>query len=224
MDTLVAEAGSSDYLVNILHDQAKIIQLLKEAIQVLRHRAIWLQQNHAIRLLFLMHITCFFVYISRISGNMKVKNGLDAEMNTLVPEAGSSDYLVNIVHDEAIVIQLLEEIRMLHRATLIKNDSLDNLIDNVLRKSQEMIKITESLGTLPVVGQGLLIQHLEEKTAKMLEKITRMDQILKLIDADHQETLKMLGVAKVHTCGVYTYIHKTALHITLNRFLEILST
>lgn len=55
MDTSVAEAGSSDYL-NIVHDQAKIIQLLKEAIQVLRHRATLLQQNHAIRLVFLMHI------------------------------------------------------------------------------------------------------------------------------------------------------------------------
>lgn len=131
---------------------------------------------------------------------MKVK--FDARMTTSVPEAGSSDYLVKIVHDEAIIIHLLEEIRMLHQATLIKNDSLDNLIDNHLRRTREMIKVTESPGT---VQQGLLIQHLEEKTGKLLKRIARMEQILQPIDADHQETLKMLGVAKVHTCGVYIY-------------------
>ena len=85
-------------------------------------------------------------------------------------------------------------------------DSLDNPI--------------ESSGTL-TVKQVILIQHLEEKTGKMLEKITRMEHGLNMLDADHQETLQMLNFAEVHTCGVYNvYIDKTALHIILNRFLD----
>ena len=50
MDTLVVDVGSSDYLVNIVHDQAKVIQLVEEI------RTLLLQQNLAIRLVFLMHI------------------------------------------------------------------------------------------------------------------------------------------------------------------------
>ena len=83
-------------------------------------------------------------------------------------------------------------------------------------------KNTDTLDNLIVsVKQGILIQHLEEKTRKMLEKITRMELVSKMLDADHQETLQMLNVAEVHTCGVYNvYIDKTALHIILNRFLD----
>jgi hypothetical protein len=50
MDILVVDVGSSDYLVNTVHDQAKVIQLFEEI------RTLLLQQNLAIRLVFLMHI------------------------------------------------------------------------------------------------------------------------------------------------------------------------
>jgi len=50
MDTLVVDVGSSDYLGNIVHDLAKVIQLFEEI------RTLLLQQNLAIRLVFLMHI------------------------------------------------------------------------------------------------------------------------------------------------------------------------
>ena len=49
-DILVVDVGSSDYPVNTVHDQAKVIQLFEEI------RTLLLQQNLAIRLVFLMHI------------------------------------------------------------------------------------------------------------------------------------------------------------------------
>ena len=62
MDTLVAEAGSSDYLVNIVHDHSKIVELLNEGIRALHYnRSTLLQQNRAIRLVFLMHIIDQFI-------------------------------------------------------------------------------------------------------------------------------------------------------------------
>ena len=50
MDILVVDVGSSDYQMNTVHDQAKVIQLFEEI------RTLLLQQNLAIRLVFLMHI------------------------------------------------------------------------------------------------------------------------------------------------------------------------
>ena len=63
---------------------------------------------------------------------------------------------------------------------------------------------TESPDNL-IVQQRMLIQHLVEKTRGMTEKITRMERVIHQLDANHQENVKMLDVAKVHICGIYTH-------------------
>ena len=69
---------------------------------------------------------------------------------------------------------------------------------------------TESSDIL-IVKQGMLIQHLEEKVSEMKQKLRRMDQVIH--ELEYQETLTMLSVAKVHTCGLYIYINKTTVFL-----------
>ncbi|CAD6338547.1 unnamed protein product [Miscanthus lutarioriparius] len=57
------------------------------------------------------------------------------------------------------------------------------------------VEDTESPDNL-IVQQHMLIQHLVEKTRGMTEKITRMERVIHQLDANHQENVKMLDVAK----------------------------
>lgn len=56
-------------------------------------------------------------------------------------------------------------------------------------------KDTESSDNL-IVKQQMLIQHLVEKTQGMTEKITRIERVIHHLDANYQENVKMLDVAK----------------------------
>ncbi|TVU03268.1 hypothetical protein EJB05_51211, partial [Eragrostis curvula] len=193
MDSLVAHADSSDYMVNIVNSQAKTIQLLQEEIRELHHRL--LQQNHA-------------TSISGISKEVEGQYGSieptwdTRKETTLVNHAVISDPCSKkIEHLEKVTQEVTQKLRMKEvegqygsiepmsntgkEAPLVKHAAIPDTF------SQN----TESSDIL-TVKQGMLIQHLEEKVSEMKQKLKRMDQVIRQLEFDYQETLTMLSVAK----------------------------